>query len=408
MKISLLLSLILISSLLLSGCVDNQTTSDSDNKNVDNSKSNNTELTPDDITIEEIFSDSDQSPIRKYFTTKKILWTFDDYRIELNHHPPHKGFGGLSQQIANYGGHVNIMTVFTRESFTKPYNNKIKNYSVINDFGWNQNKIDKSIEFFNQPNIYPQCHGWNHSADLNNANLSFAYEIMNYSLWNWQNNFNIKPNFFLGHSTSGNYNITKALQDFSKNYWPVYGENFRWNEKNKFPIGSRDAPAIEYICKPQYIGYFDPLFGCDWSNPCETLQEAQELFNTSYYDDNKEIIFIRGHPSFLNDTNQMENLILWQDWIDWIYKEHKLINLNHTEIIHYNMDRYNFKIRRNDENNYTIDLTNCIYDHNILFTNPHNDITSWILYSENWEYIDEIINDSFIKLESGKEYYFIG
>jgi hypothetical protein len=269
-------------------------------------------------TEELILPDSELSPIKKYFNTKKILWTFDDYRIELNHHPPHKGFGNLSQQISNYGGHVNIMTIFTKETYTQPYNNEIRNYSVINDFGWSQNKINESINFFLQSNIYPQCHGWNHSADLNNANLSFAYKIMNHTLWNWQNNYDIKPNFFLGHSTSGNYNITLALRNFSQKYWNIYGENFRWNEQDKFPEGNRESPAIEYLLKPQYTKCFDPLFGCNWGDPCETLQEAKDLFNTSYYNNNLEILLIRGHPSHLNKTYQLENFTLWQDWIDWI------------------------------------------------------------------------------------------
>jgi hypothetical protein len=348
------------------------------------------------------------SPIRKYFTTQKILWTFDDYFMEIDHHPPHKGFGGLTEKINDYGGHVSLMVVFTDEYFTAPYNNEIRNYSVVNEFGWSQDKINKSLEFFSRDKVYPQCHGWNYSSeDLNNANLSYAYKLINHTLWNWENNYNIKPNFFLGASVSGNYNITLALKNFSDNYWNVYGERFRWGNSSLFPNLSRGAPAIEYIGKADYVGMVDPLFGQLWGTPSKTLAEAKDLFNIQTKD--KEVILVIGHPNILNGTDQraIENLSLWEDWIDWIYQEHNLININHTEAIYYNVDRYNFRVQKHGMDNFTIDLTRCKYNHNVLFTNPYGDPDRiWILHDEDDKYIGKTPNDVFLYLESGKKYYF--
>ncbi|MCK5031726.1 MAG: hypothetical protein KAR64_09685, partial [Thermoplasmatales archaeon] len=205
-----------------------------------------------------ISPDSYESPIREYFTTQKILWTFDDYYIQYGHHlPPHKGFGGLTEKINGYGGHVNIMVIFTGESETSPFGNEIRNYSVIDDFGWSEEIVNASLEFFNRSQVYPQCHGWNEtSEELNNANMSFAYKIINHTFWNWVNNYNIKPNFFIGASTSGNYNITLALKHFSEKNWNVYGENFRWDNPDLFPEPSRDAPAVEYIGKTDFVAMF--------------------------------------------------------------------------------------------------------------------------------------------------------
>ena len=353
-------------------------------------------------------SNSAESPIRKYFTTKKILWTFDDYYIQSDHHPPHKGFGGLTEKINGYGGHVNIMVIFTGESETVPFGNEIRIYSVVDEFGWPQEKVNASLEFFNRDKVYPQCHAWNESSvELNTANSSFAHKIINYTLWNWKNNYNITPHFFLGAGTSGNYNITLALKHFSEKYWNVYGESFRWDVPDLFPESSCDAPAVEYIGKADFVAMFDPLFGRGWGTPCKTLEEAQELFNAQ--SQNKEVLFIRGHPDFLNGTNKRatENLTLWEDWIDWIYQEHNLININHTEAIQYNIDRYNFRVEKNSLYKFTIDLTDCEFNHTVLFTNPYGDPDRrWTLHDENERYIGETPNDMFLELESGIKYYF--
>ena len=354
-----------------------------------------------------IEADSHDSPIRKYFSTKKILWTFDDYYIHKNHYPPHKGFDGLTSKITDYGGHVNIMVIFTNEWQTGIFQNEIRNYSVVQDFEWPQEKINKSLEFFRRNNIYPQCHGWNHSADLNGASLSEAYKIINFTLWNWKNNYDIEPNFFLGHGTSGNYNITLALKHFSDKYWNVYGENFRWYDPDLFPNPSRDAPAVEYIGKAEYVAMFDPCFGCSWGTPCETLKEAQDLFDTS--SENKEIVFIRCHPSFLNDTDEETKayLNLWEDWIDWIYQNHNLININHTQAIGYITDRYNFKLEKVSPDTFIIDLISCKFDHKILFTQPYdNKYYNWTLSDEKGKIIGEFYEDEFFELESGVKYSF--
>lgn len=351
-------------------------------------------------------ADGPGSPIEKYFKIQKILWTFDDYQIENNYHPPHKGFGGLTERINSYGGNVNIMTYFTDKYSTIPFNNEIRNYSVIDDFGWSRENINASLEFFSREGVEPGCHGWNHSENLNNATLSFAYEIINYTLWNWKNNYNITPNFFFGPGTSGNYNVTLALKQFSEKYWTVYGEDFLIRDPRLFSNGSQ--PAVEYILKAPYIGYFDPHFGLDWGNPCKTLQEAQELFNLS--SKGKEIIFIRGHPSLLNrtDPSTVKNLTLWQQWIDWIYQTHNLNNINHTEAIEYNIDRNNFIVQKNDNTNFTIDLTNCKFNHKILFSSPYNnDFRQWKLYDENGRLIEKVQGDTFINIEPGLKYYLL-
>lgn len=347
--------------------------------------------------------DSFESPIGKYFTIPKILWTFDDYNIRYKYYPPHKGFGGLTERILSYGGHVNIMTYFTSLDIMNIFNNEIRNYSVVNDFGYSQENINESLKFFSKERVTVGCHGWTQSDDINYATLNYAYKVINYTLWNFKNNYNITPHFFLGHSTSGNYNVTLALKQFSENYWTVYGENFRADETILFPEGSK--PAIHYITEVPYVAMFDPLFGQNWGVPCKTLNEAQKLYNNLSL--GKEIIFIRGHPANLNQLEQKTNLTLWQQWIDWIYNTHQLININHTEAIYYNFDRYNFRVIKNNDTNYTIDLTQCNYNHNLLFRSPYeNDTRSWILYNENGKHIGTIQGDTFLNVEPRLKYYF--
>ena len=382
---------LLLLGILLSGCVNT-------------TKPNN----PDDhgSNPRAIAVDSLESPIQKYFTTPKILWTFDDYSVQYHHNPPHKGFGGLTERIISHGGYVQLMMIFTSETNTKPFGNELRNYSVVEDFGYSLSDVDASLEFFSRPHVEVGSHGWNHTTNLNYVNLSYAYKMINFTMWNWKNNYNITPHFFLGPSTSGNYNITLALNRFSKQYWTVYGENFRWYDKRLFPNASRSSPAVEYIEKPLYAIEFDPLFGETWGTPSKNVTEAKHLFNQSSV--GKEIILIRGHPRLLNGTDQnaTENLSNWEQWIDWIYATHKLININHTEAIQYNIDRYNFKVLKNNEENYTIDLTNCSFAHSVLFSKPWNSTKYWALYGKDNNMMEEVQDDTFIELSPTLIYYF--
>ncbi len=352
--------------------------------------------------LDQIPSNASESPIRKYFTTKKIMWTFDDYWMHFNHYPPHQGFGGLSEQINNYGGHVNIMVPFIPPWIGEALGNELRNYSVVEDFsfyhsGFSQNHINLSLDFFNRPLIYPQCHGWNHSANLGFANLSYACQLISYTFWNWHNNFDIKPNFFLGHGSDGNFNISLALKLFSLRNWPVYAENFRTDWDSRFPNGT--LPAIEYIGPS-----CDPYFGCTFGTPCETLEEAQGVFIN--YSQERELLLIRGHPSFLDDPSHEEHLVLWQQWIDWIYQNHTLLNINHTQAIQYKIDRNNFTVVKNNIDNFTINLTQCLYDHTILFSNPYNDSSQWILKDYQGNIVEMMQNDTYIQLHASQIYYF--
>jgi len=387
--IILLISIMIVCLGMLSGCTINKNTNENNN---------------DKISGVSLAPDAPDSPIRKYFTMKKIIWTFDDYWIHFENHPPHKGFDGLSQQIHNYGGHVNILCPFIPSWIDEHYNYEIRNYSVVNEFvplhtGFLQNHINLSLEFFNRSYITVAAHSWNHSSEnLNYASLSYAYKIINYTLWNWYNNYHIKPNFWLGKGSTGNYNISLALKRFSDTYWTVYAEDFTGlNSKGKFLDGN--SPAVEYIGNS-----CDPLFGCDFGDPCKTLEEAQQLFTD--YSLGKEIIFLRGHPSILNDTSHLNDLYLWQEWINWVYQNHTLININHTQAIEYKIDRNNFVVTRNNGENYTINLTLCQFNHNVLFTPPDNNGTRWILHNENGKVIGEIQRDVFLSLEKGHCYYF--
>lgn len=373
---------------ILSGCTES----------VSKNKFQNNNGSTTSIAIE---PDSSLSPIQKYFTTKKIIWTFDDYYINLNYYPPHKGFDGLSQLIHSYGGYVNIMCPFIPDWINKNYAYEVRNYSVVKEFspydtGFSQDHINLSLEFFNRDYISVGAHSWNHSENLGFANLSYAYKIINFTLWNWYNNYHIKPHFWLGHNTDGNYNISVALKKFSDTYWTVYAEAFRASWKDRFPEGM--PPAVGYIGAD-----FDPYFGVSFGHPCKTLQEAQQLY--SDYAQNREIIFIRGHPAILNQTNQQNNLSLWQEFIDWIYQEHEFINMNHTQVIEYKIDRNNFGVEKSNEDNYTINLTLCKFNHTILFSLPDDKSGQWILHNENGEYIGEIAGDTYLFLEKSHNYF---
>jgi len=193
--------------------------------------------------------DGSQSPIRRYFTTQKIIWSLDDFYISSS--SKLYKFKTVADEITKYDGNVNINIVFA-DSSLEP-GSEVRNYSVIEEFGWSQSQINSCLNFFEQKGVYPQSHGWNHSENLNHASLRLAKEIVYHSLWNLKNNFGIEAHFFLGHNYDGNYNITLAMKTFSDNYWTVYGEHFDY-------VG--DESAIEFITQSPWVTYpIDPLFG---------------------------------------------------------------------------------------------------------------------------------------------------
>jgi hypothetical protein len=190
-----------------------------------------------------------------------------------------------------------------------------------------------------------------------------------------------------------------ALKRFSDTYWPVYAEAFTLLNPTtgEFPDGT--SSAVEYIGKA-----YDPEFGVSWGTPCTTLGCAQAEYTTYALD--RDILFIKGHPSILNDTGQEANLTLWQQFIDWIYTEHDLLNINHTEAIAYKYEeRTNYTVIMNNAENYTIDLTGCRFNHNMYLTSPDNDGSLWTLYEESGTYIGEILGAGFLLFEKGHSYY---
>jgi hypothetical protein len=359
-----------------------------------------------DTSPEVIPVDDPYSPIRKYFTTQKILWSFDDYWINDPGYPypPHKGFGGLSQRIINYGGYVQINSIFIPDWIGHQYGHVVRNYTVVPEFSiyaplFSQYNINKSLAFFNSNHITVGAHDWNGSTNHNTATLDYAYEIINFTLWNWYNNYHIQPRFWLGNGGSGNYNISLALKRFSDTYWPVYAESFTLlnDATGEFPDGR--SPAVECLGKS-----YDPEFGLSFGTPCTTLQCAQTEY-TNYALD-RDILFIKGHPGILNNTGQENNLTLWQQWIDWIYTEHELLNINHTEAIAYKYEeRTNFTVIRNNAKNYTIDLTDCKFNHTMYLTSPDNDGSRWMLYDNSGAFIGYIIRAGFLPLEKDHSYY---
>jgi hypothetical protein len=79
-----------------------------------------------DASLDVIPVDDPQSPLQKYFTTQKILWSLDDYWINSHDYPPHKGYGGLTQRIINYGGYVQINSIFIPDWIGQYYGHAVR------------------------------------------------------------------------------------------------------------------------------------------------------------------------------------------------------------------------------------------------------------------------------------------
>ena len=58
-------------------------------------------------------------------------------------------------------------------------------------------------------------------------------------------------------------------------------------------------------------------------------------------------------------------------------------------------------------NNFTIDLSECKFDHNVLFSTPYENMDiEWEIHDDNGEYIGDVVNDTFYELKAGDMYYF--
>ena len=68
----------------------------------------------------------------------------------------------------------------------------------------------------------------------------------------------------------------------------------------------------------------------------------------------------------------------------------------------------NYKIEKIKDNKFTIDLSECNFDHNILFTQPYNgEKYNWTVIDEEGNNIGEYQDDKFIELKGGIKYSLI-
>jgi hypothetical protein len=74
--------------------------------------------------------------------------------------------------------------------------------------------------------------------------------------------------------------------------------------------------------------------------------------------------------------------------------------------INYNIDRSFLNVVKNNENNFTIDITNCTFNLSVLFSKPLNSTNDWAVYDENNRFIGDVQNDTFIELDPHSIYYF--
>ena len=71
------------------------------------------------------------------------------------------------------------------------------------------------------------------------------------------------------------------------------------------------------------------------------------------------------------------------------------------------LDRFNFTVEKERANAFIIDLTDCKYDHKILFSQPYENVkVRWKLYDSNGNIIGIVYEDQFFELKNGKVYYF--
>lgn len=256
------------------------------------------------------------------FLPRYIIWNFDDIRINDNDSLLAK-WSRMTKIVTDYDGYVLWGFI--------PGRNDTYAYPPPLNLTYDPVQVTKFIENTSHPNVELVYHDWNHSFIMNPPwtyrSLDYQRNVMNHIIWTVRNNFGYDFNTFFGGGADASRNTTILLAE--RDIILYYAGEELTNEGGS-------AAGCKYLYYgleegQAYSPYSDYLqvyqAGSDYTETYPNLDALKKWFTSVYK--NNSIIRMTVHPVRYNESD-IENFTLF---VDWIYAEHNIINVNLTDAI---------------------------------------------------------------------------
>jgi len=287
---------------------------------------------------EKIDPSSEDSPIKKTFTKKIIVWRFDDMSMRSQDTKIYK-FLSMTENITKYGGYVGW-------GFIVGMNETIR-YSSPKNLTYQQQNIDKLKALTSDEKVFLWLHCWNHSWYTGTdgpsvwiKSIEQQRDALNYTIWTFQNNFGYYPPIFSAGGSQGNINTTIVLAE--RDMLLLYGgPNYEPPDKK-----------LRYLTLPSDKG--SVLFQLDYQAKKNITDDMKATFSEKY---NKyPILQIMLHPGEWNEST----LPKFAEFTEWVYTTHNVLNMNFTDAYNYKHDVESIQLDKHNNASYTISLKDAL------------------------------------------------
>jgi hypothetical protein len=247
--------------------------------------------------------------------SRVLIWNFDDYNIQAENSSSIYRFKSMIENVTAHGGYIGISYTSTF-SHISPQNityttSEKNNFNSL--IGYN-----RSFAFY---------HGFNHSV----VSGSYAEQkvFFNYCISDFYNNFGYNLNTWLSPGATGNNNTSVLCVE--KNLIVIWAGS-SWVDYD---------PDLKYLDIPGTSTthvQLEKRIGFEWPNDLKfkSLKEMKSSFNKVY--NNSLYVHISSHPYRVGSPfqgNETQNLKNFSDFVDWIYSEHNIKNMNYTDAYNY-------------------------------------------------------------------------
>jgi peptidoglycan/xylan/chitin deacetylase (PgdA/CDA1 family) len=243
-----------------------------------------------------------------------VLWRFDDLRSTSNE-SLRNIYHSMIENVTSYGGYVRIAFI-PGENNTGDEGTDIRVYT--------QEQIDGVLELLDidRDLVNLSYHSWNHSepyTDPWHGSLPEQSLHMNAAVDTVKYNFGFDLEGWVGPGGAANYNTTYLLEQMG-----ISG----------YLIASNTQSIYDGVRYLDIYGEGENVRSTDFYG---NIGDAKTNFSYSYNKSN--IIMIYGHPAqYVNLDGYLEN---FSDFVEYVYNDHNVINMDWEEAVDYRIDLFN-------------------------------------------------------------------
>ncbi len=287
----------------------------------------------------QIGTNSKDSPLRKTFDSKHIMWHMDDLRITTSGDRLEL-WRSKVENVTKHGGKVAL-------GFIPGRNETIRTPEPMN-LTYSEENIEKITILVKDENAYLIGHCWNHTAHntewipWRGKEESWQRHVMNHTVWTFRNNFGYDFPAWYGYGNSADYNTTIALADHG--IIQISGTKNRANHYNIY-VNSPEWHKTVYVEPSRH----------------KSLESMKEAF-VELYESPVPLLSHASHPLYIAsafpDIEDWETrLKMWANYTEWIYKNFEFEDFNYTEAYKYRHDMDSIRILKEGEEQFIIDYS---------------------------------------------------